>query len=677
MSELRERLDQELATVTPSVDARAEVERRLRRRTRRRWVAVPVTALLTTATIVGGLTYAFRSVRPNGPADATSIPMPGEPFQAIMDGDALWVLTAEPGCDGPACRGFVVKVDTERGEVTARLPVASPMGLTAGAGSIWLASFADATLLRLDPETADVEATIPLVLPGEEPGSDWKFLPTHVDANKNGAWVSTARGAVAHIDPATDEVVEVIPLPPESLGGVTIGQEGVWLDNGLGGVIKVDPETHEAEGQGSIDDEAGRRLSVGTPIARGESLWLVGNWARPVEELGERTYEATDRQALVEIDERTGEVVSILDLPNQPCCAWLLENGDAWLVEGDGTRLRRLDPVSGQLGPRVGVPFGRPLVVSGTNVWVAEGTNLRAFELLQGGSVTSPSPSISAASANGSIFFRSQIRAGVPTAWEAVSSDGTGRRTVFPASGPFVPDHVAFSPDGERLAVSLVGRPGIWLADPDGSNVTQLTDGANDVLPAWSPDGTKIAFVGSGASEPCPDDGSYNGCPRDLFVVNADATGLRMVASAAGSPSWSPDGEQIAFQTSGATGGTAIAIVNADGTGRTVLASTDQGSNLAPAWSTDGSTIVYSSIRREDWGIFAMPASGGTERELVPTRSSFGYVDDPTWSPDGGRIAFVADSGIAVMRPDGSGIAQLIVQQGRYPAGAIAWQPVP
>jgi hypothetical protein len=677
MSELRDRLDRELAAITPSVGARAEVERRRERRTRRRRVAVPATALLITAAIVGVLTYAFRSVPQPGPADATSIPMPGEPFQAIVDGDALWALTTEPGCDGPACRGFVVKVDTERGEVTAQVPVTSPTGLTAGAGSIWLASFTDATLLRLDPETADVDATIPLVLPGEEPGSDWKFLPTHVDANESGVWVSTARGAVAHIDPATNRVVDVIPLPPESLGGVTIGREGIWLDNGLGGVIKVAPETHEAEAQGSIDDEAGRRLSVGTPIARGGTLWLVGNWARPVEEFGEEFYEATDRQALVRIEESTGEVAMILDLPKQPCCARLLDDGDVWLVEGDGTSFRRLDLVSGQLGPRVGVPFGRPLVVSGTSIWAAEGTNLRAFELPRGGSVPSPSPSISAASAIGSIYFRSQIRVRVPTAWEAVSSDGTGRHTVFPASGPFVPDHVASSPDGERLAVSLIGRPGIWLADPDGSDVTQLTDGANDAWPAWSPDGRRIAFAGSSASEPCPDDVFYHGCPRDLYVVNTDATGLLMVASAATSPSWSADGERIVFQTSGATEGTAIAIVNADGTGRTVLASTGQGSNLAPAWSPDGSTIVYSSIRREDWGIFAMPASGGPERELVPTGSSFGYVDDPTWSPNGSRIAFVADSGIAVMRPDGSGITQLVVQQGRYPAGAIAWQPVP
>ena len=404
MSELRDRLDRELATITPSVGARAEVERRLNRRTRRRRVAVPTTALLVTAAIVGVLTYAFRSVPQPGPADTTSIPMPGEPFQAIMDGDALWALTTEPGCDGPACRGFVVKADTERGEVTAQVPVTSPTGLTAGAGSIWLASFADATLLRLDPETADVEATIPLVFPGEKPGGDWKFLPTHVDANESGVWVSTARGAVAHIDPATNRVVDVIPLPPESLGGVTIGREGIWLDNGLGGVIKVAPETHEAEAQGSIDDEAGRRLSVGTPIARRGSLWMVGNWARPVEEFGEEFYEATDRQALVSIEESTGEVSLIVDLPKQPCCAWLLDDAEVWLVEGDGASLRLLDADTGHLGEAISVPFGGPLLVSGPTAWSAVGESIRRWELPTG--VAAPSPSAEEATCKGAIDLR-------------------------------------------------------------------------------------------------------------------------------------------------------------------------------------------------------------------------------------------------------------------------------
>jgi Tol biopolymer transport system component len=289
----------------------------------------------------------------------------------------------------------------------------------------------------------------------------------------------------------------------------------------------------------------------------------------------------------------------------------------------------------------------------------------------------SPNPSVTAWFGNGLIYFRSQVRTEVPTRWQAISSDGMGLRTVFPASGSFVPDHLAFSPDGRRVAVNVVGQPGIWVADVDGTNAMQLTHGANDAWPAWSPDGTKIAFAGRPDSEPCPPDVFYYGCARDLHIVNSDGTGLRMVTSGAAAPAWSPDGDRIAFQTSGGDGGTAIVVVNADGSGEAVLARTPQGSDIAPAWSPDGGTIVYASIRNEDWGIYAVPATGGPERTLIPAGHSLGYVDDPTWSPDGKLIAFVADSGIGVMRPDGSHFTQLVAQHGRYPAGAIAWQPVP
>src|SRR6266542_1041059 len=80
----------------------------------------------------------------------------------------------------------------------------------------------------------------------------------------------------------------------------------------------------------------------------------------------------------------------------------------------------------------------------------------------------SPTPSVAVAVGNGSIHFRSQVRAGAPTAWLAVSPNGARLHTVFPASGSFVPDHMAFSPDGTRIAVNLLDRSGIWVADPDG-----------------------------------------------------------------------------------------------------------------------------------------------------------------------------------------------------------------
>ena len=371
----------------------------MERRRRRRRIALPVGTVLITAAIVGGLTYAFRPVPPHGVGDAVSIPLPGEPFQAIVHGDALWVLTTEPGCDGPACAGFVIKVDTVQGEVTAQVPATSPTGLTSGAGSIWFASFSDATLFRLDPETADVEATIPLVLPGEEPRSDWKFLPTHVDADESGVWVSTARGAVAHIDPATNHVVDVVPLPPESTGGVVIGRDAVWLDNSAGGLLRVNPETHEVEEMSAVYDETGRRLSAGIGLARDGRLWALGTWGRPVEELGVTYYEATNREALVSFEESTGDVSRIIDLPKQACCASLLvDRGDVWLVEGDGVSLRHLDTTTGDLAEPISVRFGRPLAVSGTIAWSAVGESVRSWALADGtpSPRATPSPTVTA-----------------------------------------------------------------------------------------------------------------------------------------------------------------------------------------------------------------------------------------------------------------------------------------
>jgi streptogramin lyase len=390
MSDLKERLDRELARVLPSGDARAAVDTRVARRRRRRGVLLPAVTLVLTAGLVAGLTIAFSS-DPRPPAEDQAIAMPGEPVEVMVDGRLLWVLTSEQGCEGPVCNGYVVKVDTARGQVIDRIPVTSPNGIAAGAGSIWVVSFADDTLLRFDPDTGSLQATIPLSLPftvGDD--GDRSFLPVDVDANDEAVWVSSGRGALAQVDPATDDIVDIVPRRSHSGGPLAIGQEGVWVADSLNGAVLVDPATHEVVDAVRLEDETGRRFSVNSLVARDGSVWAVGNWADPIEELDGAGYVAGEGHAVVEIEEREDRLVdSILSI--REGAAWLLADDDLWVVEQDGAYLRRIDPVQRTLSRSIDVPFGRPLAVSGVDVWSAVGESLRRWELPRESPESSPS----------------------------------------------------------------------------------------------------------------------------------------------------------------------------------------------------------------------------------------------------------------------------------------------
>ena len=293
--------------------------------------------------------------------------------------------------------------------------------------------------------------------------------------------------------------------------------------------------------------------------------------------------------------------------------------------------------------------------------------------------------------ANGVIWFRVGGGDGPSFVYE-VRPDGSGQRLVFDSQPPRF-SQIAWSPDGKRIAFvdPVVGRRGIYVSNPDGSDAQRLTEGVNDGWPSWSPDGTSIAFS-STRYDPsinvCEPGGDFR-CPTDIYTVDADGGNVtRLTADPASEyqPQWSPDGSRIAFVQAFNGTATAIYVMETDGTGVRQVSSAVGGSDFSPSWSPDGKQIVFAAIRNEDWGIWVVNADGTDEHRIVGGVGAW-HAEDPVWSPDGTLIAFVGnpstpdyspDDAVYVTRPDGSGIERLSNRDlDTYGvAGDIAWQPL-
>ena len=199
----------------------------------------------------------------------------------------------------------------------------------------------------------------------------------------------------------------------------------------------------------------------------------------------------------------------------------------------------------------------------------------------------------------------------------------------------------------------------IFTMNADGSEVTQITDNQTfNFAPAWSPDGTKIAF-----------DTPRNGGESEIYLMNADGS-----SQAGFSPpafgidaAWSPDGKKIAYWQDYVG---IIYVMNADGSNQKPLTN-GAAFDLEPSWSPDGSKIVFSSYRDGQTEIYVMDPDGSNQTRL--TNDVVNYDEEPVWSPDGSRIAFTKylgciDFGVGIfcegaqimlMQADGSNLTYL------------------
>jgi TolB protein len=202
------------------------------------------------------------------------------------------------------------------------------------------------------------------------------------------------------------------------------------------------------------------------------------------------------------------------------------------------------------------------------------------------------------------------------------------------------------SPIGTPIDVgSLEGRiafsnetEDVWIAQADGSRPRRLTHGrAQEFDPTWSPDGDRIAYRHE----------TNGGDTSEIFVMNADGSEQRRLTDndvADWGPDWSSDGRKILWNSAVGTGGFGFFGTTMRPDGSDVHRLSKHFVEY-PTWSPDGTKIAFmaqeagASGTNPDYNIFVMDADGSDVHRLTTTPGEDGW---PAWSPDGSQIVFAS-----------------------------------
>ncbi len=195
-----------------------------------------------------------------------------------------------------------------------------------------------------------------------------------------------------------------------------------------------------------------------------------------------------------------------------------------------------------------------------------------------------------------------------------MDEDGSNAHRVF--KDPWFFDAApSFAPDGQTIAFHRCNEEScsIWTVSVSGTHLTQLTPGTNDVtdlFPAYSPDGSEIAFSSFGRG----------GKIAAVYVMNADGSGIHRITPArlsGAEPDWSPNGAQITFFSHCCDPKPAqIWVVNADGSGLHQLTSPHPSPDFSPVFSPKGDKIAFERDADSTSSIWVMKPDGSGLKDI-------------------------------------------------------------
>lgn len=226
---------------------------------------------------------------------------------------------------------------------------------------------------------------------------------------------------------------------------------------------------------------------------------------------------------------------------------------------------------------------------------------------------------------------------------QIADADGVNPQTVVASNEPIISP--AWSPDGTKIAyVSFEKKKPIIFVQSltTGQRLTLASFKGNNSAPSWSPDGTKLAIVLSHSAN------------SQLYTINADGTGLKQVTKSSAidtEPSWSPDGKWIYF-TSDRGGNPQIYKVSVlGGAAQRVTFQGDH--NLSPHFSPDGKFLA---VVRKDGGRYSIATQDLTNGQ-TQVLSQGGQDESPSFAPNGRVILYATRAGgrgaLAAVSADG------------------------